>query len=89
MIVVSRTDSVDYMEKLVAMIERQKDIPMCCDKFVSKAGVCSNCENTDENTFYSPLSMRNNQVLQVEKILSAIYLSMLNIFFSYISYRLA
>lgn len=50
-----------YLEKLVAVLERQKDIHMCCDTVVSRGVICSICGNTDENKFYSSLGIKNHE----------------------------
>ncbi|XP_047500726.1 uncharacterized protein LOC125046789 [Penaeus chinensis] len=54
--------SPSYYENLVAVIERQKYINICCDVPVNKVHRrCSSCLSNDLTSFYSSLAMKNNK----------------------------
>ncbi|XP_042867627.1 uncharacterized protein LOC122250320 [Penaeus japonicus] len=61
--IVACTDvkSLSYYENLVAVIERQQYINVCCDQPVNKVSKsCSNCLSNNHTSFYSSLAMKNN-----------------------------
>lgn len=56
----------DFSELLTAVVERQKNLNLHCDQLIvdgpSGEKVCRVCGTSDPSTFYSSLSLRNNQV---------------------------
>lgn len=57
-------DSDRFRENLCAMVNRAKTIRMCCEYPINNRTpikMCMNCGNSDEQTFYSPFAMVNNE----------------------------
>lgn len=51
----------DYKERVVACTKRVEKMDLCCNAVVDwRVKQCQSCGNSDPNTFYSPLSWRNN-----------------------------
>ncbi|XP_042211253.1 histone acetyltransferase KAT6A-like isoform X2 [Homarus americanus] len=63
-------DQDGYTENLMALIERQEDILLCCDEVVNRTtGQCTKCGNSNQDTFYTSLSIKN---VQGDSILSSV-----------------
>ena len=53
----------DYNEKIAACTNRVEKMDLCCNTVVDwSLKQCQICGNSDSETFYSPLSWRNNLV---------------------------
>ena len=65
MIFCEKEDTLHYYENVFCLQEYVLDVKVCCDKPLGKAKKCKVCYNTDPSKFYTPLSMKNNNVCTI------------------------